>query len=79
MDDDALKHDDQGRALPPWKAFPELERGSIHWRMGGGETYWCAFWDWYQAMDSERQIAFEVAYPSPKDWDDYYEFVRSNS
>ena len=24
---------------PPWMALPDIERGSIHWRMGIGEAY----------------------------------------
>ncbi|MEV0398199.1 hypothetical protein [Polymorphospora rubra] len=31
--------DAHGRVLPPWRAYPEIERYSIGWRVGNGEWY----------------------------------------
>jgi len=53
----------------PWKKYPELERGSIGWRMGYGETYMNEWVDWFYALSRKEQVAhFKEATPLPMEW-----------
>lgn len=53
---------------PPWLAFPELQRGSIGWRMGYGEDYLTRFFQWYHGLSEEDQTAYRRLFPEPAVW-----------
>jgi len=58
---------------PPWKDYPSYERGSMGWRMGGGEDCWLVFWDWFAFGLSDRQRAeFAAKHPEPQGWEGTY-------
>lgn len=63
---------------PPWITFPDLPRMSIGWRMGGGESYWIAFMDWYNSLSDVEQELYGKKNPEPKDWHGFYELIRKN-
>jgi predicted NAD-dependent protein-ADP-ribosyltransferase YbiA (DUF1768 family) len=50
--------------LPPWMRHPEIPQGSIGWRMGYGEAYWCDEWyPWLNALDAAEKVRVEAIYP----------------
>ena len=56
---------------PPWEVFPTLERTSIGWRMGSGESYIHEWWDWIESLpeDESTRIAYLRRYrPAPMSW-----------
>ena len=61
-----------GQMLPPWLEIPEYERFSLGWRMGGGEDYLCAFFDFYKSLSEEEREAYAQRYPEPEEWANYY-------
>lgn len=70
----AIEHELQqhGDVLPPWRKYPDLERYSIGWRMGPGEVYIGAWWEWTEPFDREQRIAYFKRYvPHPPDWLDW--------
>lgn len=63
----------QNPPAPPWIAYPSYENGSLGWRMGGGETYWDKFWDWYVfGLSLSEQAAYQILYAEPDGWDGIY-------
>jgi hypothetical protein len=59
----------QGDLLPPWQRFPEIQAGSIGWRMGYGETYMMAWDKWTDPFTQEQLIEYFKKYlPIPPDW-----------
>ena len=72
-----LKYDEQGRALPPWEVFPDIERYSIGWRMGSGEDYWHAFAEWYSSLSATEWSNYRATYLAPEGWEDFYEIRES--
>lgn len=63
---------------PPWLVFPEIEWGSIHWRMGEGEEYLWAFVQCYSQMDPSSRAEYRGKFPQPADWTDFYERFERN-
>ncbi|MDC0741441.1 hypothetical protein [Polyangium mundeleinium] len=64
----------QGRTspLPPWLRYPEVPRYSIHWRMGGGESYMMAWWQWAEGRSAEEKTTyFREFAPIPVEWVDW--------
>ncbi|MDE7425322.1 MAG: NADAR family protein [Lachnospiraceae bacterium] len=57
---------------PPWIAYPEIERGSIGWRMGCGEDYLMKWGRWFDALDEEEQKEYQVLFPEPVTWKGYW-------
>ncbi len=57
---------------PPWLAFPEIQRYSIGWRMGYGESYIFAFGEWYDALSSEEREEYQGLFPEPQTWKGYW-------
>lgn len=61
-----------GDILPPWKRYPDLDRYSIGWRMGYGESYLDLWWEWTTPFEREQLVAYFRRYaPFPKDWLDW--------
>jgi hypothetical protein len=61
---------------PPWLEHPEIEAGSIGWRMGYGEDYWLRFRDWFLKLPALEQRDFEDRYPEPRNWKKFYALLR---
>ena len=59
----------QGDLLPPWQKYPEIQAGSIGWRMGYGEAYMIA-WDKWASLRNQEQLLeyFKNYLPIPMDW-----------
>ncbi|MDI3288910.1 hypothetical protein [Polyangium sp. 15x6] len=65
---------EQGRTSPrpPWLRYPEVPRYSIHWRMGSGESYLMAWWQWAEGRSAEEKTAyFREFAPIPVEWVDW--------
>jgi len=70
----ASQHDANGDIAPPWTKYPDYERGTIGWRMGGGED-WLSYWDRFLA-DLDPAYDVRLAYlkrhpPAPVSWSDH--------
>lgn len=66
---------------PLWDAFPGLEWGSIHWRMGEGEGYKFGWLDWFATISAESRSAYMKRFPEPdrNDWPGFYAELSSRS
>lgn len=59
----------QGDLLPPWRKFPEIQAGSMGWRMGYGEVYMRAWDKWASQWNKEQLLEYFKSYlPIPLDW-----------
>ncbi len=59
----------QGDLLPPWQKYPEIQHGSIGWRMGYGEAYNTAWNKWADQLNQEQLIEYFKKYtPLPVEW-----------
>lgn len=69
--------DAHGCVLPPWQAHPEIERYSIGWRMGYGESYMMTWWHWWETagMDEAAKVAYFRADEPPHAWLDWVAWV----
>ncbi|BCJ76481.1 hypothetical protein CS0771_60250 [Catellatospora sp. IY07-71] len=65
--------DAHGLVPPPWRAYPEIERFSIGWRMGYGEWHLMVWWHWWESngMDEAERIAYFRADEPPHEWLDW--------
>ncbi len=59
--------------LPPWLAYPEIQRYSIGWRMGYGEDHIFKLVDYLDGLTASERITYEMTYPEPPDWNGWYE------
>ena len=58
--------------VPPWVRHPEIERYSIGWRMGYGESYLMVWWTFAETLDTEARITyFREWAPLPLAWVDF--------
>jgi len=53
---------------PPWMALPEIERGSMHWRMGIGEAYLEKWYAWYRLLSESEKQEYLRLFPEPLPW-----------
>ncbi len=53
--------------LPPWLAYPEIDRHSIGWRMGYGEDYIGKWHRWYQKLPAKKERRISAAFPRASD------------
>ncbi len=65
--------DEAGDLAPPWAVFPGYTRVTIGWRMGSGETWLGAWYQWIEGQPTEA--AWRRAYlrrhrPAPHTWAD---------
>lgn len=58
---------------PPWIAFPEIDRYSIGWRMGYGESYIGKWGAWFDSLTKEDVKAYQELFPEPVTWEGYWE------
>lgn len=57
------------KLMPPlWLAYPGIERFSIGWRMGNGESYRYRFCDWFSSLFDEEQAEYQELFPEPIVW-----------
>jgi len=62
------------RLMPPlWIAFPELERYSIGWRMGYGESYRNEWGKWFDSLTEDDVKEYKELFPEPVTWKGYWE------
>ncbi len=56
---------------PPWVKYPEMERASIGWRMGGGEDYLIRWDEWARDKGPQYLLEYFRSYaPLPMEWID---------
>lgn len=58
---------------PPWLAYPEIERYSIGWRMGYGESYIIKWGDWYDNLPEKEAEEYQKLFPEPVTWRGYWD------
>jgi len=58
--------------LPPWKKHPEINRFSIGWRMGYGESYMTEWWAFYDKLSDKEKEDYRKKYPKPLMWFWFY-------
>lgn len=58
--------------LPPWLAYPEIERHSIGWRMGYGEDYLDKWSRWYQKLPAKKSADYQELFPEPPTWKGFW-------
>lgn len=57
---------------PPWIMYPDYERSSLGWRMGGGEDYLARFCGWFSSRAPEERVRFAETNVEPEDWWGFY-------
>lgn len=58
---------------PPWIAYPKIERYSIGWRMGYGESYIDEWDKWYSSLDEKEKKEYQTLFPEPVTWKGYWD------
>lgn len=58
--------------LPPWLAYPELDRNSIAWSMGYGENYLLDLSDYLESLTEPERRIYQLTYPERKEWINWY-------
>lgn len=57
-----------GLLMPPlWAAYPTYSGVTIGWRMGSGEDYRYAWWQWYNQQSSANREKYQHLFPAPVD------------
>ncbi len=69
--------DETGHMIPPWDKYPNLEKGSMGWRMGMGEAYIEEFQVWYLMQLRPTQIHMMKNYPEPEEWKGFYRGLKA--
>ena len=64
--------ENQNILLPPWLAYPEIERHSIGWRMGYGEDYIGKWSRWYQKLPAKKSADYQELFPEPPTWKGFW-------
>jgi len=58
---------------PPWLAYPEIERYSIGWRMGYGETHIMKLAEYFNALNESDKKVYQLTYPTFGEWKGWYD------
>lgn len=59
--------------MPPiWIMYPHISQYSIGWRMGYGEGYKIAIFDWLDTLTEEEQNKYKEMFPYPIFWREYH-------
>ena len=58
--------------IPPWKAHPNIQAGSVGWRMGVGEEYIVEFGQWFGRKHTEAKQRYANEHPEPAGWEGFY-------
>jgi hypothetical protein len=64
--------------LPPWKAFPDLDRYSMGWRMGDGEDHLYLLYIFFKYSTPEMRAEYEALHPEPEEWNGWYAEIRED-
>jgi hypothetical protein len=59
--------------LPPWLKYPQIQRYSIGWRMGYGESYFMEWGSWYDSLSDKGKELYQQQYPAQGEWEGYYQ------
>ena len=54
--------------LPPWLAFPGIDREDMFWRMGEGEDHIASIGIYLEYCSESERVAWRASYPEPVDW-----------
>jgi len=65
--------------LPVWAKYPDIIWGSIGWRMGAGEDYWCDWCEWYRALTEEERRVYKDKWIEPDPWQGFFEFIDNGT
>jgi hypothetical protein len=57
---------------PPWIECSEIERGSVGWRMGYGESYLMKWNKWFNKLHPGKKVQYKDKYPEPYEWKGFY-------
>ena len=63
---------------PPWLAYPFIERMSIGWRMGSGESYLDRLRAWQQTLSADDLSTYRSLFPPPVLWAGYWDEKESD-
>jgi len=58
--------------LPPWLAYPEIDKYSIGWRMGYGETHIMELSKYFDSLSEPEKKIYQLTYPANEEWKDWY-------
>ena len=59
--------------LPPWLAYPELDKNSIGWRMGYGENHIIELSKYLESLTEPEKKIYQLTYPAIGEWKNWYE------
>jgi ribA/ribD-fused uncharacterized protein len=68
-------HEIEDAVLPPWLRFPQIATHDIFWKNGEGETYLSELGKYLGHLTEGEKLIYEICFPQPVDWDDFYDFV----
>lgn len=61
--------DDNKLMAPLWLMYPNIQNGSIGWRMGYGEGYAMDFYSWFDNLEEEEKKKYREMFQKPKRWE----------
>lgn len=59
--------------LPPWLAYPEIDRYDIGWRMGYGEDHIIKLGGYWDRLSKTEKRIYQLSYPEHGEWKDWYD------
>ncbi|GGI57720.1 hypothetical protein [Winogradskyella haliclonae] len=62
----------ENSVLPPWLAYPEIDRYSIGWRMGYGESHIIELGKYFDQLTESEKTIYELTYPESEEWKGWY-------
>ena len=64
-----MEHEPPAKDFPaPWEVYPQIPCGSIHWRMGPGESTMITFGKSLEPLTNDERMAYLQRHPWPQDW-----------
>ncbi len=58
---------------PPYLAYRNIERYSIGWRMGYGESYLDRFYSWFDTLSTKEQLEYRDLFKEPILWTGFFD------
>lgn len=58
---------------PPWEKYPDIDFGSIGWRMGHGEAYMHEWAAYFHGLSPAGRRRYRQMFPAPDSWSGFYE------
>ncbi|HAF36043.1 MULTISPECIES: NADAR family protein [Sphingobacterium] len=62
----------QNAMQAPWSKFSDKDSRDMFWRMGLGEEYLSEFGAFYDHLSEREQMIYQLTYPRPYSWTDFY-------